>query len=245
MKKIIAIVEARMTSGRLPGKVLMEAHGMPMLEILAKRLQKVKKIKEIVVATTKNDTDNVIIDLAKRLRIGYFRGSEEDVLSRVLGAAKKYRTDIIVEITGDCPLIDPEIVSQVLDLYLLNNCDYVCNIEPVTFPIGMDVQIFSTKILELADKKGKTLQDREHVSWYIRRNLRHFSYINLPAPPSLHLPELGLTLDERQDFFLIKNIVEFFYPDIYFSCNDILKYLRKNPKLFGLNKNVIRKEVVG
>lgn len=164
MKKIVLRSKARMTSTRLPGKVLMKVGKISFLEILLKRLQRVKKIDDIIIATTTNTFDDPIIELAKVLNIGYFRGLEEDVLSRVLSATKEYKTDIIVEITGDCPLIDPEIVSQVIDLYLINDCDYVCNIEPVTFPIGMDVQVFSTELLDIYDKEGKTPEDREHVS---------------------------------------------------------------------------------
>jgi spore coat polysaccharide biosynthesis protein SpsF len=182
--------------------------------------------------------------LAQGLDVGYFRGSEEDVLSRVLHAAEKYKADIIVEITGDCPLADHRVVSSAIELYLNNKCDYASNIEPVTFPIGMDAQVFSADTLSLADKEGKSGEDREHVSWFIRRQPERFKHLNLTAPAELHWPDLGLTLDEYGDYLLLKNIVEHFHPDIYFSCEQILEYLRTNPKLLEVNKDVKRKEPV-
>lgn len=233
-----------MTSSRLPGKVLMEAKGIPFLEILIRRLKKVLKIDQIVIATTTNKDDDPIVKLANDLNVGYFRGSEEDVLSRVLRAAKKYKADIIVEITGDCPLIDPEIVSGVIELYLGNECDYASNVEPATFPNGMDTQVFSVDTLALADAEGETSEDREHVSWFIRRHPERFKMINLFAPSDQHWPELGLTLDERSDYLLLKDIFQHFYPDIYFSCAQIVKYLRDNPVLLNMNKDVKRKELL-
>ncbi|MBP6342781.1 MAG: glycosyltransferase family protein [Candidatus Omnitrophica bacterium] len=238
--KIVATIEARMTSSRLPGKVLMPAADKPMLEILIRRLQKAGKINEIVVATTTNKDDDPVVALAQKLNVGHFRGSENDVLSRVLGAAHNYNADLIVEITGDCPLIDSVIVDHVIDLYQKSDCDYASNVDPVTFPIGMDAQVFSTQLLERSDREGKTMEDREHVSWYIRHH-PNMKRVNLPAPQELYWPELGLTLDEAKDFALLKNIVEHFCPDLFFSCGDILKYLRKNPELLKINQDVARR----
>jgi len=242
MKKIISTVEARMTSARLPGKVLKEAVGMPMLEVLIRRLKKVDQLQEIVIATTTNKADDAIVELARNMKVSFFRGSEEDVLSRVLCAAKEYIADIIVEITGDCPLVDPQIVTQAINLYMKNSCDYVCNIEPVTFPIGMDVQIFSTDVLALVDRESVTLEDREHVSWFIRRQPKRFKILNFSAPPNLFWPDLSLTLDEYEDYLLLKNIIEHFSPDMHFSCGQMLDYLRNHPELLEINKNVKRKE---
>lgn len=240
MNRIVATVEARMTSSRLSGKVLMPAAGMPMLEILIRRLKKVVHLNEIIVATTVNPDDDPVVALAGRLGVGYFRGSEEDVLARVLGAARHYKADIIVEITGDCPLIDPVIVGQVIDLYLNGNCDYASNVGPVTFPIGMDAQVFSTRLLERSDREGKTAEDREHVSWYIRHHPQ-MRRVNLSAPKELNWPQLGLTLDEAKDYELLKNIAEHFNPELFFSCGDILKYLRENPQLLKINQDVVRR----
>lgn len=242
MKKIVATIEARMTSSRLPGKVLMTAAGRPMLEILIERLRRSQRIHQIVVATTTNKTDDPIQTLTRKMKIGCFRGSEHDVLARVLGAAQKYNADLIVEITGDCPLIDPGIVDEIIDLYRSQPCDYASNVEPVTYPIGMDAQVFSRDLLEVANHAGTTPEDREHVSWYIRRNLSGpFKGLNLNAPPLLSWPELGLTLDEASDYEFIKSIVEHFKSSLYFSCAQILDYLRSNPHLLKINEDVARR----
>ena len=240
--KIIATVECRMTSSRLPGKILKPACGKPMLELLVERLKRVKQLDGIVLATTVNTTDDPVENLAGKLDVACFRGSEEDVLARVLGAAKSQHADIIVEITGDCPLVDPVIVSQVVDLYLTNECDYASNLDPDSFPIGMDVQVFAYGLLALAEIEGRSAEDREHVSWFIRRQPERFRKIRLPAPVDLHFPHYELTLDEESDYLLLKSIFENLYPEKEeFSCYDIVKYLSKHPDLLKINEGVDRK----
>lgn len=244
--KIVSTIECRMTSSRLPGKVLLDAiDHKSMLEIMVERVKQVRQVDEIVIATTLNPQDDPIEALARKLTISCFRGSEEDVLSRVLNAARNAKADCIVELTGDCPLIDVEIVSQIIDLYLFNECDYASNCEPHTYPIGMDTQVFSYKALEEADKKGRTQEDREHVSWYIRQNPDRFRLLTLIAPPSLHYPDVQVTLDEADDYKLMKKILEKLYPmNKYFSCYDILKLLRENLELLEINKAVRRLDVI-
>lgn len=240
--KIIATIECRMTSSRLPGKVLLEAiDGKSVLEIMVERVKRVPQIKETVLATTVNKADDDIESLAKRLNIGCFRGSEDDVLSRVLGAAEKFNAGIIVELTGDCPLIDPEIISQVIDCYLYNECDYASTGNPITYPMGMDTQVFSTEILKRADNEGKTAQDREHVSWYIVRNPEKFKQLTVIAPPLLKNTDIEVTLDEKEDYELLREIIKRLYPkNRYFSCYDILDLLKKEPDLLKINQRVRR-----
>jgi spore coat polysaccharide biosynthesis protein SpsF len=241
VNKTVVTIEGRMTSSRLPGKILMKACEKPVLELLVERLRQVKNIDGIVIATTANKTDDPVEKLANSIGIKCFRGSEEDVLKRVLEAARSADASTIVEITGDCPLIDPEIVSQVIELYNNNICDYASNIDPSTFPIGMDVQVFSTELLALADKETDSKEDREHVSWFIRRQPDRFTKISLPARPELHWPELEITLDEKEDFELIKKIFEHFYPENrFFSCLDIVRYIKSNPGLLEINGNIQR-----
>lgn len=218
---------------------MLKACAKPMLEHIAMRLAQVKKIDQIVFATTTNAQDDCIEKLAADLGVGCFRGSEDDVLRRVLLAAKAHDADIIVEITGDCPLIDPEITAQTIDLYLSNPCHYVANDLTLSFPLGMDVQVFSTDLLEIADKEGVTPPDREHVSWYFIRNPERFRLLNLPAPPSLYWPELRLTLDEADDYRLILAVFEALYPaSPVFGLNEIVAYLKKNENLLELNAHV-------
>ena len=164
--KIVATIEARMTSSRLPGKVLMPIMGKPMLAYLIERLKR-SRVDEIVVATTDRPTDDLIEQLATNLGVGCFRGSEEDVLGRVLLAAKSVGADVIVEITGDCPLIDPDIVDQVLDVYLSQQVDYASNTLKRTYPRGLDVQVFSTNLLDEVNILTSDPIDHENVSLYI------------------------------------------------------------------------------
>ena len=245
-KKIVATIECRMTSSRLPGKVLLQSCGKSMLEHMVERLSRVEKIDEIIFATTVNSEDDGIVDLANRLNIQYYRGSENDVLKRVLEAVQKRKGDIIVETTGDCPLIDPDFVSQTLDLYLYNHCDYTYNNfyeedGQRDYPEGMDVEVFSEQLLCLADQEGKTLQDREHVSWFFIRQPERFNLLRMPASPGLNSKQFRLTLDEIDDYHLINAVFEGLYPfKKDFSCSDMIEYLNKNPEVFNLNRHVHR-----
>lgn len=241
--KIVSTIEARMTSSRLPGKVMMKAAEKPMLEHLVNRLKTVKSIDEIIIATTKNESDDIIQKLADSLSVQCFRGSEEDVLNRVLGAANHIKGDIIVEITGDCPIIDTGIIEQTIQVYLNNEVDYVSNNNVKSYPDGMDVQVFSSKVLERSSKMTNDLLDLEHVTLHIRNNPNLFSRINLISPPELFYPELGLTLDEAEDYLLLKNIIEHFVKEEnpYFSCLEVIKYLNKNSELLSINNHIKRK----
>jgi len=145
--RIVATIEARMTSSRLPGKVLRTVLSRPLLSFMIERLRRVWQLDQIVVATTMNESDDPIADLASGLGVGCFRGSEDDVLARVLGAARKFGADLIVETTGDCPLIDPAVVDQVIATYRANKVDYCANVLQPTYPRGMDVQVFATDLL--------------------------------------------------------------------------------------------------
>jgi spore coat polysaccharide biosynthesis protein SpsF len=220
----------------------MTSCGKHMLEHIAERLRRVEIIDEIVFATTVNKTDDSIEELAEQIDVGCFRGSEEDVLSRVLGAAEEYEADIIVEITGDCPLIDPEITEQTILLYLENECDYASNDLKPSFPLGMNVEVFSKQLLQIADKEGKTAPDREHVSWFFVRNPDRFRLLTLEADNETYWPDLRLTLDEKEDYTVIDSVFRNFYETTpNFSLRDIISYLKKNPQIALINRHVVQK----
>lgn len=225
--RICATIEARMTSARLPGKVLMDAAGKPMLAHMIERLRRVARLDDIIVATTTNDTDDPVVALAEQLGVGCFRGSEEDVLGRVLGAARANDVDLIVETTGDCPLIDPAIVTDVIDFYLAANVDYVSNaLAPRTFPVGMDTQIFATDILADVDRRTNAPGDREHVSLYIYNNPDRYRVAAVTAPAHHHAPDLRLTLDTPEDLRVIRSVFEALYPsNPQFDLSDMLAFL--------------------
>lgn len=230
--KMIATIEARMTSSRLPGKVLMSAAGKTMLEHLVHRLKRVPFIQQIVLATTINTTDQPLVEFAQRAGIGCFRGSEDDVMMRVLGAAESVNADVIVEITGDCPIIDPRIVEQTIRMFQNNTCDYCSNVGIRCYPDGMDTQVFYIEALRKSAGMTQDPQDHEHVSLHMRQHPDIFRAVTLVAPPDLFWPELRLTLDTEQDFNFIKMLIETLGPaDPCFGCADVIRYLRTNPGL--------------
>lgn len=232
--KIVATIECRMTSSRLPGKVLMAAYkDISMLELMIERVKRTKALDDIVIATTTNKDDDPLVNLAQKLQVSYFRGSEPDVLERVYQAHKQFQSDIVVELTGDCPLVDPDIISQTIDLYLLNDCDYTSTGTPLPhFPIGMDTQVFSFKALEKAYKFGTSENDREHVSYFISHNRDRFRLIDLPAPPKLKNTGISLTLDTKSDYELIRTVIERLYPiDSAFNSYDIVNLFDSDPQL--------------
>jgi len=240
--KIVATIEARMTSSRLPGKVLLEAAGEPMLAHLVRRLRAVPSLQGIVLATTVNPTDDVLEAFARKTGIGCHRGSEEDVMLRVIGAARSADADVIVEITGDCPIIDPSIVELVIRSYLNNEADYVSNAHVRSYPDGMDVQVFRRETLERSAAMTSDELDHEHVTLHIRNHPEVFRPVHVVAPPDLHWPELGLTLDEPGDYALLRHLIETLgRSNPLFGCGAVLSLLRAQPKLLELNRGVLRK----
>ena len=242
--RIVATIEARMTSSRLPGKVLMEAAGKPMLQHMIERLQRVPSLDGVVVATTVNATDDPVVELAERLGVGYFRGSEADVLMRVLDAARAHDVDVIVETTGDCPLIDPALVEICVQGYLDAGVDYVSNVLERTYPIGMDTQVFATDVLADVARRTDDPDDHEHVSLYIYRHPEIYTLKNMPGPAQLTRPDLALTLDTPEDFELLRAVFEALYPrDPAFGLGDILHLLDTDPSLADINAHIRRKHV--
>jgi spore coat polysaccharide biosynthesis protein SpsF len=231
-----------MTSTRLPGKVLLEANGKPMLEHLVNRLKQVKSIQKIVLATTINQTDDCLVEFAKRQSISCFRGSEEDVMLRVICAAESVNADIIVEITGDCPIIDPNIVEQTIQIFLNNMCDFTSNSLVRSYPDGMDTQVLKLETLKKSAEMTNDPVDHEHVTLHICNHPELFFHVNVIAPPDLHWPELGLTLDEKKDYELLRLIIEYFGDgNPFFTCGEVIKLLRNKPDWVAINKDIKRK----
>lgn len=240
--KIVSTIEARMTSSRLPGKPLFKANNISMLAHLVRRLKSIEIIDEIVLATTINKEDQPLVDEANKLGIKSYRGDEHNVMKRVIDAAESANADIIVEITGDCPIIDPKIIRQSIEIFINGKYDYVSNGAQRSFPDGMDTQVFLLETLKKSYTMTNSLLDYEHVTLHIRNNPDIFSHFDMIAPVELFWPELGLTLDEEDDYILIKNIIEHFGDsNDLFSCSDAIEYLKKNPHIVDINKSVQRK----
>lgn len=241
-KKICATIEARMTSSRLPGKVLMEYCGKANLQHIIERLKRSKYLDEVVVATTTNHQDNSIIELCEKINCKYYRGSEEDVLLRVLDSAKSVNADIIVEITGDCPVIDWRHVDKLIEMYFSGQYDYVSNIIERTFPRGFDTQVFSTDVLEEVNRLTKDPIDHEHVSIYIYTHTERFKLLNWSADEKMNHPELEITLDTKEDYEMIKIIYEKLYSiNEDFSAYDVVDTLLSNPEISEIVKEIKRK----
>jgi spore coat polysaccharide biosynthesis protein SpsF len=231
-----------MTSTRLPGKVLLPAGGKPMLKHLVDRLRQVKSLQAIVLATTINRTDDCLEAFAKEEHIACFRGSEEDVMSRVIGAADSVQADIVVEITGDCPIIDPLIVEQTIQMFLHNSCEYASNSLVRSYPDGMDTQVFALETLKRSAAMTNDPLDREHVTLHICNHPELFRQVTLIASSDLYWPELGLTLDEKEDYELLQNLIEYFGPSMpYFGCREVIDLLRTKPEWVAINQEVRRK----
>jgi spore coat polysaccharide biosynthesis protein SpsF len=240
--KIISTIEARMTSSRLPGKPLLKANNKTMLEHIVDRLKSVDLIDEIVLATTVNNQDDPLVEEAKRLDISFDRGDEDNVMKRVIDAGDSANAEVLVEITGDCPIIDPSIIKQSIEIFISNQYDYVSNGRIRSYPDGMDTQVFLLDSLKKSYSMTSSQLDYEHVSLHLRNNPDIFSHFDMQAPKNLYWPELGLTLDEYKDYILIKNIIEYFgNENNIFSCSDAIEYLKANPSLLEINKSVNRK----
>ena len=245
-KKVGITIEARMSSTRLPGKTLKMLNGKPMLEQMIKRLKRVKLADKIVIATTVNPADKPIVELAKKLGIGFYQGSEDDVLDRVLKAAKKYDLDLIVETCGDCPVIDPGILDYEIATFLNNDYDYVgCHLKK-TWPIGIDAKLFTTKTLEEVAAKTNEPADRENVSLYIYEHPEEYKIYNIEATGRRHRPDLRLVVDHQEDFDLMEIIFrEMEKGNPEFDYEDILDLFEKRQELLDINKDVVNIEIAG
>ena len=241
--RVVIIVQARMTSTRLPGKVLKTVLGKPLLEYQIERLRRVKLADEIVIATTTNNADQPIIDLCDRLSIPYYRGSEDDVLARYHSAAIFHQADTVVRVTSDCPVIDPQVIDRVIYTYIdeYPKYDYVSNCLERTYPRGMDTEIFSFNALEQAFQQAITQPDREHVTPFIYLQIHKYNLGKV-----MYFENQGdhrWTVDTPDDFELIRIIIESLYPlKIEFTLEDCLELFAHNPKLTKINKHVEQKQ---
>ncbi len=240
----IVTIEARMRSSRLPGKVLKPILGRPMLALMIERLQRARTVDNIVIATTVNAADDPIVALAEELEVDYFRGSEDDVLARVLGAARHFNADVIVETTGDCPVIDPAILDKVVSDYRIGGADFVSNNLEYTTPRGTDVRVFSTEALAEVDCITNDPADREHVSLYFWEHPEKYRLRNVRTEFPPEVAALRLTVDTPEDFELIRQIYEALYPTKPdFTLADILELFQQHPELPRINQNIQQKAV--
>lgn len=237
---VIIIVQARMASTRLPGKVLKPVLGRPLLSYLIERLKRVRKADQVVIATTTNPLDEAIVAFCQNANIPYFRGSETDVLSRYFHAAQAFKADTIVRITSDCPLIDPATVDQMIALK--QDEDYVSNTLVKTFPRGMDTEVFSFQALQAAHNEAKLPSEREHVTPFIYHHPERFRLLNVPytSNQSHH----RWTVDTPEDLTLVTKIIEALYPsDPAFNLENMLELLNQHPDWPQINAHVVQRQI--
>lgn len=239
MVQIIAIIQARMGSTRLPGKVLKEVNGRPLLDYLIERVRKAKQINEIIVATTTLAEDDAIEKFCLKNKIAFFRGSSQDVLDRYYQCAKKSGAGIVVRLTADCPLIDPRVIDHMVNEFKGRGYDYVANtLPPVgTYPDGMDVEIFTMEALERAWRESQVPAHREHVTHYFWKT-PNFKTHRVDRTESLS--SYRLTVDYPEDFEVVSNILSFLYPkNPDFTMENIIEYLNSQPDLKQKNAHIL------
>lgn len=236
--------QARMGSTRLPGKIMMPVMGKPLLEYFVERLLQVKEADQIAILTTTQPADKVIEEFCQQKGITCFRGPEEDVLTRYYQAAELFQPNAIVRVTADCPLIDPDVINQVIRTYRdhFPAYDYISNCLERTFPRGFDTEIFSFNALKIAYKEAKNPEEREHVTPYIYRHPDLFHLKNLTSTKPL--ANYRWTVDTPEDFLLISLILEHLYPkNPLFRLNDILNLLEQHPDWNRINTHIIQKPI--
>ena len=228
-----------MGSTRLPGKVMYPIHGVPLIELLLKRLAQAKRINTIIVATSKNPENKPLIDHIRKLGIDVFEGSENDVLERYHQAAKPYQPDAVVRITGDCPLVDPQLADSLIASFASQKVDYLTNTNPPSYPDGLDIAVFKFAALEIAAQKAKTPYEREHVTPYIYES-GHFKTANFANQDDLSGERW--TVDEPADLKVVEAIFNHFHPRTDFSWREVMELKKKNPKGFAANQHLVRNE---
>ena len=244
MATTYAIIQARMSSTRLPGKILKELiPGVSALEYMLKRVSRCAELDNIIVATTENPSDAAIVEKMKAIGQPYFIGSENDVLDRYYKAALSAGAkegDIIVRLTSDCPLHDPAVIDEVVRFFKSGDYDYAENaIEPYTYPDGMDTEVFSFDALLRAWKEATKPSHREHVTFHFWTNPKIFKLGHYKNPKKGQA-EYRLTLDYPSDYQLLRKVAEHFAPRMDFTMDEIIEFLDAHPELKSLNKDVMR-----
>jgi spore coat polysaccharide biosynthesis protein SpsF (cytidylyltransferase family) len=243
--KTVAIIQARMGSTRLPGKVLMPVMGRPLLQWMLDRIATCKDVDEIIVATTTNDRDEVIAKFTESLGYRVFRGSEDDVLDRYYHAASLVHCDAVIRITADCPLLDPNILGKMINDFEMNKLDFLSNSEPLpsSWPDGMDVSIVRFSALMTAWRNAIKPSEREHVTFHFWNNQQIYKCMRIDHNPDL--AKYRLTIDYIEDYEVLKAVIEHFASHSIeafgrVSVGEIIDFLNNNPAIFNLNQKYTR-----
>ena len=240
-RNVVAIIQARMGSTRLPGKVLADIHGHPMLWHVVQRARAAKTLNHIVVATTSDRTDDVIASFCCEQGLSCFRGSEKDVLDRYYHAARECSADAIVRITSDCPLIDPEIIDKTVRAFLKESPDYASNSIVCSFPRGLDVEVMSLTALEVAWREATQGYQRAHVTPYLYENPNRFKILSLSADEDYSAQRW--TVDTPEDLEFVRAVYSRFGDEV-FLFKDVLRLLDREPALAEINRSIVQKALL-
>lgn len=242
-KRVVATIEGRMTSTRLPGKILMPLAGKPVMAHMIERHRRSKYTDEVVVATTTNATDDPVVALCEEMGCAYFRGSEADVLGRIVEAGKEHGADILVQGMADSPLVDWRIIDRLAEMLEEGKFDITSNeFEKEKYPDGFDMRIYRFDVLKKLEEEHKEEAYREHAGYQIRNDPAHYKRGLLLAHDDMLWPTLRLTLDTSEDYALIRAVYDELYPkNPDFSAEDVVSFLKNHPDLVALNAAVEQK----
>ena len=246
--KIGAIIQARTSSTRLPGKVLKElpyGSGITVLEQVIRRLKDSKKLDEIIIATTTEEVDFPIIEIAQKEGVKYFQGSKDNVLERYYLAAQDNQLDVVVRVTSDCPCIDPDIVDLLIYNHINSSADYTSNSLIRTFPQGLDVEVFNFKTLKAAENGACEKFEREHVTPYIyKTHSESFKILSVKAPTILNAQDIRITLDTEEDYCLLCTVFDYIFEENEsFRMGDVIDLFNSKPWLKIINKKIVQKKL--
>ena len=237
--RVVALVQARMGSTRLPNKVMKPIGGIPLIELLLSRLSQAKEVDQVVVATSVDDRNQSLVAHVRKLGYACEEGSENDVLDRYVQAGRAHQADVVVRITGDCPLVDPWLVDEVIRGFKVSGADYFSNVTPPTYPDGLDIEVCTFQALDQANRETSKLFDREHVTPYLRES---GLFKTASMQHSQDLSALRWTVDEAADFAVIEKVFQYFHPRVNFSWSEVLGLQRQRPDIFAVNQHFIRNE---
>lgn len=238
-RRVVASIEARMGSSRLPGKVLTDVGGVPALTRLVRRLRRAKSLDGIVLATSTAPADDALERWARVEGVPTYRGSEDDVLHRVVMAQRSQVADVVVEVTGDCTLLDPELVDMGIETFFENDCDVVCNVRKPSYPMGADVQVFRLRDLEEVERTVTDPAVREHVSLHFYEHPERYRVVHLFAPERWRDPTLRLQLDYEEDLRFIREVYASLEPvhGDAFGLEEIMTLCKSRPELPLINRH--------
>ena len=237
--KVVALVQARMGSTRLPGKVMKLVAGIPMIELLLSRLSRATELDQIVVATSVDERNQPLVEHVRKLGYACEQGSENDVLDRYVKIARTHQSDVVVRITGDCPLVDPGLVDECIRRFKAAKVDYFSNTNPTTYPDGLDIEVCTFKVLEKASQETSNPFDREHVTPYLREMGR---FKTASMQHSTDLSAWRWTVDEPADFTVIEKVFQHFHPRTDFTWIEVLSLQQQRPDIFSINDHLVRNE---